>query len=183
MNARRWFVLVFSVSMPVAAADLETQARDILGGAAWAVMGRNRESRARSIYQRKGLEGREARAPHSRPARSNESLLMTRVDKGEMPPSAPLPPEEKESLRRWIDAGAAWSEAIAERRAGRDWWSLQPLQSFTAPSSVDHWISAALNAERVAAVARGGPAHLDSPPDFRFDRPATLAGRSRRFLT
>jgi len=63
------------------------------------------------------------------------SLLWERVEAGEMPPKSPLPAAEKAALRAWIAAGAAWGtdpidafQVTTPRRAGRDWWSLQPVR-------------------------------------------------------
>ena len=63
-----------------------------------------------------------------------ESLLWEQVDSDAMPPKSPLDPAEKTTLRAWIAAGAAWGtdpidpyQATTPRRAGRDWWSLQPV--------------------------------------------------------
>ncbi len=61
-----------------------------------------------------------------------------------MPPSAPLAESEKSVLKAWLAAGAGWGtdpidtyQATTSHRAGRDWWSLQPL-SRPAPPSVRH---------------------------------------------
>src|SRR3989440_10149127 len=145
MTVRRWFLLIFSVSMPVAAADLEAQARDILARRCLTCHGPKSRVAGLDLSTSEGALKGGNKGPALKAGAANESLLLARVDKGEMPPSAPLPPEEKETLRRWIAAGAAWSEAIAERRAGKDWWALQPLQSFPAPSSGAHWVSTALD--------------------------------------
>jgi hypothetical protein len=65
---------------------------------------------------------------------ADSSLLWQRVRDGEMPPRGPLPDAEKERLRTWIQDGARWGtnpidihRFTTETRAGRDWWSLQPL--------------------------------------------------------
>ncbi|MEJ7608936.1 MAG: DUF1549 domain-containing protein [Bryobacteraceae bacterium] len=46
-----------------------------------------------------------------------------------MPPDRQLDPEQVETLRQWIDEGAAWGGAenisAARPRAGLDWWALQ----------------------------------------------------------
>ena len=70
-----------------------------------------------------------------------ESLILERVSKGEMPPkkqgkSQKLTDAEVTSLRDWIGQGAPWPsgrrldrfESTSETRAGRDWWSLQPIR-------------------------------------------------------
>lgn len=74
--------------------------------------------------------------------RSDQSELWRRVWEDEMPPEHPLPAEEKRLLREWIEAGAPWgSDPIdpfrwtSETRAGRDWWSLQPLRKPALPDA------------------------------------------------
>ncbi|QEG39297.1 DUF1553 domain-containing protein [Roseimaritima ulvae] len=70
----------------------------------------------------------------------NDSGLLQRVADGDMPPekqgrSQQLPDEEIQLLRRWLANGASWPEdreldyfeRTNEMRAGRDWWSLQPV--------------------------------------------------------
>ena len=64
-----------------------------------------------------------------------ESLLWEQVESGEMPPKSPLSGEEKAALRDWIADGASWGtdpidpyQVTTSRRAGRDWWSLQPVR-------------------------------------------------------
>jgi hypothetical protein len=86
--------------------------------------------------------------------RSAESLLWQRVAADEMPPTRPLAPEEKAALARWIDSGAAWAGGPLDpfarstsSRAGRDFWSLQPLRDVTPPDP----------AATGAAVAPGHP--------------------------
>src|SRR6266566_5792227 len=148
-QARRWFLLILAVVMPAAAGDLEVEARDLVARRCLGCHGPKSKVAGLDLSTRETALKGGSKGPALKPGAANESLLMARVDKGQMPPTAPLPPEEKETLRRWIEAGAAWSEAIAEGRAGKDWWSLQPLQNFPAPSSVDHWLSAALSATRL----------------------------------
>jgi hypothetical protein len=64
------------------------------------------------------------------------SLLWQRVRDDEMPPKHPLGEADKTALRNWIAAGATWNgdeldlfRFTTERRAGYDWWALQPLAS------------------------------------------------------
>src|SRR6266852_3716338 len=109
MNVRPWFLLIFSVAMPVAAADLEAQARDILARRCLTCHGPKSRVAGLDLSTSEGALKGGNKGPALKAGAPNESLLLARVDKGEMPPSAPLPPEEKESLRRWIAAGAAWS--------------------------------------------------------------------------
>src|SRR5918993_4743266 len=64
-----------------------------------------------------------------------------RVLDDERPPNKPLPPEERELLRRWIAGGAKWGTdpldpfAFTTRhRAGRDWWALRPVRPVSVPA-------------------------------------------------
>ncbi len=69
-----------------------------------------------------------------------KSLIWQRVSADEMPPKHPLSADEKAVLKKWIEAGAVWSggpldplAVSSEHRAGRDWWSLQPIIRPTMP--------------------------------------------------
>jgi hypothetical protein len=86
------------------------------------------------------------------------SLLARRVTAAEMPPGSPLPPPDREIILNWLAAGAPWSATLASparKRAGLDWWSLQPLRTAELPvpngvpdlwahSPIDRFIYAAL---------------------------------------
>ena len=69
------------------------------------------------------------------------SLLVQRIDDGEMPPPVKgvpqvLPKHELAILRKWVAAGAHWPkdrtldlyEVTSDVRGGRDWWAFQPIQ-------------------------------------------------------
>ena len=87
------------------------------------------------------------------PGKPAESLLLERVTDGSMPPEHDgrrLTPAEVTILKDWITAGAKWPdgkilsqfEFTTERRAGFDWWSLQPLKSTS--TSIDDSLLAKL---------------------------------------
>lgn len=76
-----------------------------------------------------------------------DSYLLERITSGEMPPEQQgrpqkLPDSEIEVLRQWVNDGAQWPEQRVldyfertnEVRAGRDWWSLQPVVRPPVPS-------------------------------------------------
>ena len=78
--------------------------------------------------------------PAIEPGKPEESYLLERVTKAEMPPprhgkAQPLSEREQQIVREWIATGARWPEDrtldLYERtttvRAGRDWWSLQAV--------------------------------------------------------
>ncbi len=75
------------------------------------------------------------------------SLLLRRIIDGEMPPeekgvSRKLPLEEIKLIERWIEARAPWPqdrtldwfEQSTDLRAGRDWWSFQPINRPVPPT-------------------------------------------------
>ena len=98
-----------------------------------------------------------------------ESSLWERVEAGEMPPKNPLPADERSALRAWIASGAAWGtdpidpyQVTTSRRAGRDWWSLQPVARPEVPkvaregwarTPVDRFVLARLEREELAPQA------------------------------
>lgn len=74
------------------------------------------------------------------------SLLLQRIEAGEMPPKGrtALTAEERALVRQWITSGAKWAADpidpflyTTERRAGYNWWSLQPLKSVDPPPVKD----------------------------------------------
>ena len=93
------------------------------------------------------------------------SLLWQRVDAEEMPPEHPLSAEEKAALARWIDAGATWQggpldlfAVSSDFRAGRDWWSLQPLEPPQPPAVEAHasWARGPIDAFLLRGLERAG---------------------------
>src|SRR5687767_3829100 len=81
-----------------------------------------------------------------KPADPDASLVVHRIDAGEMPPKGrtALTAGERALLRVWIKSGAKWSadqidpfRYTTERRAGYDWWSLQPLKNADPPMVKD----------------------------------------------
>jgi len=84
------------------------------------------------------------------------SELWKQVAGNKMPPKKPLPEAEKAVLKEWIASGAKWGTdpidplaATTDRRAGLNWWSLQPIKRpelpKTATNAVDHFIRAKLS--------------------------------------
>lgn len=79
----------------------------------------------------------------------DESLLLEMIESGEMPQKRPpLTTVEKQLLRTWITDGARWGTVeingllvSTDRRAGLDWWSLQPITSPPMPAVQNqNWI-------------------------------------------
>lgn len=82
------------------------------------------------------------------------SLLYQMVHQQKMPPKEKLSAAEVEAIRKWIDAGAVWDgpdlKAVAAvvhtpQRAGKDWWSLQPLRRPVVPATGSTWARQAID--------------------------------------
>jgi mono/diheme cytochrome c family protein len=88
----------------------------------------------------KGGESGGAVIPH----KPDDSLLFEYVSTQQMPPKKPLPEAEVALLKQWIARGAYFPERTldpyaftTDRRAGYDWWSLQPLKKPAVPKLAD----------------------------------------------
>jgi hypothetical protein len=108
------------------------------------------------------------------PGKPGASLLWEYVAKNKMPPKKPLSASEKALLEQWIVAGAKWGadpidpfRFTTSKRAGVDWWALQPVTRPTIPTaptgaSATNPIDAFLHKE---LHARG--LHFNPPADRR----------------
>ena len=90
------------------------------------------------------------------PGKPEKSAIWSRVHADEMPPKKPLSANDKAALKAWIEAGAIWGTDPIDplgysnsARAGRDWWSLQPVKSSNTSGvdSIDRFIQLKLKAE------------------------------------
>jgi mono/diheme cytochrome c family protein len=89
--------------------------------------------------------------PALQPGDPADSLLVARVAAGEMPPKGrtKLADAERELLNNWVQSGAKWAADpidpflyTSDRRAGYNWWSLQPLRAVEAPAVDDaSWLA------------------------------------------
>src|SRR5687768_5931241 len=88
------------------------------------------------------LKGGEKSGPAIVPGKSDESSLYRRITGKEqpaMPLGAKLSDKEIETLKRWIDAGAAWEgEAKADEKTfsaqQKNWWAFKPPVRHTPPA-------------------------------------------------
>jgi mono/diheme cytochrome c family protein len=93
-----------------------------------------------------------------------ESYLWERVSGDEMPPQKPLSTADKQLLRDWIAAGAAWGQSPIDRfrftsdiRAGYDWWALKPVQVHQPPPvRQDGWPRGAIDRFVLAKLEAAG---------------------------
>ncbi len=97
------------------------------------------------------------------PGQPEKSVLWQRIAADEMPPKHPLTADEKAVFKKWIESGAQWGtpeidrfKFTTDRRAGYDWWSLQPIKHPAVPAvqdakwsknDIDRFILATLNAK------------------------------------
>jgi hypothetical protein len=99
----------------------------------------------------------------------DDSLLLQKLAAGEMPPQNPLAAEQVAAFRKWIEAGAVYEQeplVPAGKRAGPDWWSLQPVRKAPLPKvSRPGWLRTPIDA---FVLARLEQQHLD--PAVEADR-------------
>ncbi len=177
---------VFLLAWPMAlvlAEDLERQATAML--AKQCVNCHNSSSRMGGLV----LETRESAlrggfsGPALTPGDAGRSLLAARVAKGEMPPGNPLPADARRLLARWVESGASWTGRLlpaARKRAGKDWWSLQPLRRVDPEIPADapaSWTVSPIDRYLLAAMRERGLS--PSPPAAK----RTLARRVTYDLT
>src|SRR5258706_6557449 len=103
----------------------------------------------------------------------NESPMWELVDTAEMPPKKELPRAHRETIKTWISQGAKWgSDPIdpyrfsTEKRAGYDWWSLQPIKRPEVPRTgrIDSANGWAINPIDAFVLARLGEKKLSPSP-------------------
>ena len=104
------------------------------------------------------------------PGKPQESLLWEQIESGAMPKGRPkMSAAEKDVIKRWITDGATWGTpeidpfvATTDRRAGYDWWSLQPIQRPALPAvkaaswprnDIDRFVLAKLESKGLAPSA------------------------------
>ena len=112
------------------------------------------------------------------------SLVWDRVSKKEMPPEKPLLASEQQILKKWFQQGAHWGtnpinvfRFTTEKRAGYDWWALQPLKTVAVPkvkdnsrirNPVDQFVLARLEARGLGFARDAAPRQLVRRVYFDF---------------
>lgn len=112
------------------------------------------------------------------PGNADASELVRRVEAGEMPPQGrpKLGKDEVALLRQWVAAGARWAadpidvfRYSSDRRAGYDWWSLQPLRAVGRPevsnskwpiNEIDYFVAQRLEKAGLAPAPAAQPRTL-----------------------
>lgn len=120
------------------------------------------------LTQRAGLIKGGKTSPAIVPGQPGDSLLIERIAEGSMPPAKHgqrLAKTDVDALSGWVSAGAAWPagrtlsafEFTTDRRAGFDWWSLQPVSRPVVPE-VQHqaWPRNAIDAFVLRSLEKRG---------------------------
>ena len=110
------------------------------------------------------------------PGKPDQSFLWEEIESDNMPPKHPLSDEDKSVIKKWIEDGAKWgTDPIdpfafsSDKRAGKDWWSLQPLKQYEVPADeddawshnvIDRFIHARLKQEGLQPSPRADPRTL-----------------------
>lgn len=102
------------------------------------------------------------------PGQPDQSYLVHQVVSGSMPPAKTrrtLTEEERQQLVAWVAAGAPWPDGrvldpydfTTAHRAGRDWWSLQPVvRPSLPPEAADPWVRNPIDAFVLARLRAAG---------------------------
>jgi hypothetical protein len=138
--------LVFSFSLasqslsalPQASLPIEQSVRAIFERNCLACHGETRMS-GLDLRQRESILKGGMRGPALMPGKAEESLLyQVASQKGElkMPPGKPpIPPEDLEVLKNWIDRGAPWSEVAKAKGSEASWWSFRKPKRPIVPTT------------------------------------------------
>lgn len=111
------------------------------------------------------------KGPVIKPGQPDKSVLWDVITFDDMPPKHPLSDQDKKTIYKWLADGAKWGtdpinrfQFSSSKRAGYDWWSLQPLHPVKIPNTsqeanpdskpwpinnIDHFILARLHANNL----------------------------------
>ena len=158
-----------------------------LPGAAWnATPGptRKESSTCRGV---KRLSRGVRMARRSSPGRPTRACSSSRSRATRCRRSTRCPARRRQLLKAWVAGGARWGtdpidplRTSTDRRAGRDWWSLQPVKRPAPPQSRNgrprtrstRSCSSELEAARPRLPPAGRPPHAHPPSRLRPDRSA-----------
>lgn len=109
------------------------------------------------------------------PGQAVHSLLWQRVASDEMPPKHTLSDTQKAVLKQWVNEGSNWGDQSLDlfsvsiaTRAGRDWWSLQPLRNVLPPKADSNWARTEVDLFVLKRLQDSGlsPSHEASPREL-----------------
>jgi uncharacterized protein DUF1553/uncharacterized protein DUF1549/cytochrome c len=123
------------------------------------------------LSSREGALRGGSRGPALVPGNASESKLMQAVQRNgklAMPPAKAISTAEIDTLRRWIEQGASWTDLPQAGAPMTTWWSFQKVVRRAVPKSGDAWVRndidefilQRLKAESLRASRRASPAEL-----------------------
>ncbi len=127
-----------------------------------------------------------ANGPALEPGSAAKSRMIRLLHEKKMPPKTPLAATDIARLSRWIDEGAKWEGGSLQlpakiepaKRAGLDWWSLQPIRRPAVPiPTVQGWTE-----NPIDAFVKSGLEKKGLKPNAEADR-RTLIRRVTMDLT
>ncbi|MFO0950257.1 MAG: PSD1 and planctomycete cytochrome C domain-containing protein [Isosphaeraceae bacterium] len=152
------------------AVSFERDVRPLLVGRCLDCHSGEKPSGGLDLTTRDGLLKGSETGPVVEPGDAAASTLVDVVTEGLMPPKKPdrLSADQVAVLKRWVEQGARWDgpalvpgSVTTDRRAGLDWWSLQPVRKPAVPQAgpasnpIDAFLLQKLAAEGLKPV---GPA-------------------------
>jgi len=156
---------------PTGASVFDEQVRPILTGKCLSCHAGDTKKGGLDLTRRASLLSGGESGPAITEGKPAESLLIEKLEAGEMPPKNPLTPQQVQAFRAWVEAGVPYSEEpLVPRRAGPDWWSLRPIGRHTPPDSGGSaWVRTPLDAFVFAKLEERG---LSPSPEA--DRPTLI---------
>jgi hypothetical protein len=129
----------------------ETSVRPILAARCFRCHDANKQKGDLRLDTREGLMSGGFSGSPVVPGKPDESLLISAIGYGnedlQMPPSEKLPDREIAQLRRWVEQGAVFPDAVASPAdVGRDYWAFQPPREPVLPGVKDaSWVKSPLD--------------------------------------
>ena len=136
---RNGLILLLAAALPLGANDADaSRAAEILHASCAQCHSATTAMSGLDVGARDGLVKGGSRGPAIVPGDAAASVLIQAVErqgKLAMPPVAPLAAEDVAVLKRWIDAGAPWSETAGREAPQSSWWAFQPVERPAVPVS------------------------------------------------
>ena len=130
---------------PSSAEDPAGRAREVLADRCLSCHSPDPKKGGLDLTRRASLLAGGEGGPAIAPGKPGASLLIEKLEAGEMPPGRRLAPEDLAAFRAWVEAGAPYEvEPLLARRAGPDWWSLRAIRRPEVPPGAANPVDAFL---------------------------------------
>ncbi len=112
------------------------------------------------------------------PGKPDDSLIIEKIESGEMPPQHPLDGGQAKAFRAWIASGGHYEGdplVAAPKRAGGDWWSLRPIVPTKVPAIADKaWVRNPIDAFILDRLRSEGLSHAPEADKISLIRRVTF---------